>query len=458
MPASSRPSTPGAAHGFCAIDFGTSNSAIAIPSADEATKMRLVPLEGEHLTMPTAVFYCTDTDDLPPGAVQPRSTGRQLELPRTFGRAAMKAYVEGYEGRLMRSMKSVLGSALVEQTTEIGGGMGVKYLDIITTYVRHLKDCAEKAGGQPLRQVVMGRPVFFVDEDPVRDAQAQASLEQAARAVGFEEVAFQFEPIAAAFDHERHLDHEELVLVADIGGGTSDFSVVRVGPSRRAVLDRRSDILANHGVHVAGTDFDRRVSLAAIMPTLGLGAFGPSVLGQPPKPVPSKVYHDLSTWHLINTVYAPPRVAELLAMDDFYADPVHHRRLMKVVRERLGHALIGKAEGAKIAVAEGGQTDIDLQAIEAALHQPFDDAAAAQALADDLARIQQCALDTVQMAGVQPSDIGALYFTGGSTGLKRLTDALAATLPGARAVRGDRLASVAAGLGLDAARRYLHER
>ena len=108
-------------------------------------------------------------------------------------------------------------------------------------------------------------------------------------------------------------------------------------------------------------------------------------------------------------------------------------------------------------MAEGGQTDIDLQAIEAALHQPFDDAAAAQALADDLARIQQCALDTVRMAGVQPSDIGALYFTGGSTGLKRLTDALAATLPGARAVRGDRLASVAAGLGLDAARRFRHK-
>jgi hypothetical chaperone protein len=435
---------------YCAIDFGTSNSAIAIPEA--AGGMRLVPLEGEHLTMPTAVFYCTDADDLPPGSV--RGVGLDDALPRTFGRAAVAAYIEGYEGRLMRSMKSVLGTALVDQTTEVGNGLGVKYLDIITGYLRHLRGKAEQAGGVKLDRVVMGRPVFFVDEDPVRDAAAQASLEAAARAVGFTEVAFQYEPIAAAFDYEQQATTEQLVLVADIGGGTSDFSVVRVGPARAQALDRRTDILANHGVHIAGTDFDRRVSLASVMPPLGYGGFGPSLKGQAPRPVPSRVYFDLTTWHLINTVYQPQRVAELRSMADFYGDPVQHQRLMKVVNQRLGHALVGRAEAAKIAVAEGGSTDIDLSLVEAGLHSPLTGAQAEQALRDDLARIVACARETVAQAGVPAEAISALYFTGGSTGLKLLTEQLEAAFPTAQAVRGDRLASVATGLGLHAARLF----
>ncbi|MDE2400996.1 MAG: Hsp70 family protein [Burkholderiales bacterium] len=435
---------------YCAIDFGTSNSAVAIPTAQG---MRLVPLEGGSLTMPTAVFYCTDADDLP-DAVQ-RATGAPgAELPRTFGRAAVQAYVDGFEGRLMRSMKSILGGPLVHQTTDLGHGFGVKYIDVITGYLRHLRQQAEAAGGHPLRQVVLGRPVFFVDDDPERDAQAQASLAAAAHAVGFEDVAFQYEPIAAAFDYEQQATREELALVADIGGGTSDFSVVRVGPQRAARLDRRDDILANHGVHVAGTDFDRRVSLSCVMPPLGHGGMGPSIGGQAPRPVPSRVYFDLATWHLINTVYQAPRVAELKSMGGFYADPVQFKRLMKVVNDRLGHALVGEAEAAKIAVAAGGDFDINLGMIEAGLHAPLTEAHAAQAFKDDLARITACALETVRMAGLKPSDIHALYFTGGSTGLKLLTDQLEAAFPETRAVRGDRLASVATGLGLHAGRLF----
>jgi hypothetical chaperone protein len=244
------------------------------------------------------------------------------------------------------------------------------------------------------------------------------------------------------------------VLVADIGGGTSDFSVVRVGPERARQIDRRSDILANHGVHIAGTDFDRQVSLGSIMPTMGHGAFGPSVGGAAPKPVPSPVYFDLSTWHLINTVYAPQRMAELAAMGDFYGEPRHHQRLMRVVRERLGHALMERAEAAKIAVAAGGSHAIELGLIEPALQAEFTDQRAAEVLAQQLGRITACALETVRQAGIAPQDLGALYFTGGSTGLQLLTGQLEAAFPQARAVRGDRLASVATGLGLHAARLF----
>ncbi|WP_201406899.1 Hsp70 family protein, partial [Mycobacterium intracellulare] len=117
-----------------------------------------------------------------------------------------------------------------------------------------------------------GRPVFFIDEDPKADQLAEDTLADIARDAGFDEIAFQYEPIAAAFDYEAGISGEELVLVADIGGGTSDFSLVRLSPDRAKRLDRRDDILANGGVHIGGTDFDRALSLASVMPLLGLNS------------------------------------------------------------------------------------------------------------------------------------------------------------------------------------------
>ncbi len=423
---------------YCAVDFGTSNSAIAVPHGGT---MQLVELEPGFRTMPTAVFYTAD--------------GPARETPRCeFGRAAVAAYVDGIEGRLMRSMKSVLGSSLVEQGTDVGGGRAVRFLDVVATYLAHLRRRAEATAGAPLTRAVIGRPVFFVDGDPTRDALAEAALRKAARLAGFSEVRVQYEPIAAAFDHERSVTAEEKVLVADIGGGTSDFSLVRVGPGRARRLDRKDDILASHGVHIAGTDFDRRIELAAILPLLGYGAFGPASDDASPREVPSAVYFDLATWHLINTVYNPQRVAELRSMRSFYADAGLHRRLMTVVTERLGHELVARAEAAKIAVAGGGASTIALDLVEPGLAVVLDAGGALKALDADLERIVGAARTTVALAGLGPDDVDALYFTGGSTGLDVLGERLRGAFPRARAVRGDRFASVANGLALHAQQRF----
>ncbi|MCV2367781.1 Hsp70 family protein [Roseateles oligotrophus] len=428
---------------FCAIDFGTSNSAIAIPRLDGSGGMRLVELEAGQPTMPTAVFYYVEGKHDADGP------------PRAFGRAAVAAYVEGADGRLMRSMKSILGSGLIDQTTDVGGGRGVKYSDILSGYLKRLRNSALAAGAPaPLNKLVLGRPVFFVDGEPKRDAQAQASLEAAAHAVGFDDVHFQFEPIAAAFDFEQHSEREQIVLVADIGGGTSDFSVVRVGPERMKRVDRRDDILANHGVHIAGTDFDRHVELASVLREFGYRSYGPERPGAPAREVPSGVYFDLATWHLINTVYSPGRVAELRNMRSFYGNIQHHQRLMTVVEDHLGHELAGRAEAAKIAVANGGDTVIDLGVVENGLQIELSEAAAVAAIGPDIERIAQAGREAVAQAGLKPEQIDALYFTGGSTGLRLLAERIAADYPTAVLARGDRFASVATGLGLHAARLF----
>jgi len=424
----------------CAIDFGTSNSSVALLGAAAGVDAqpgasRLVALEHTHTAIPTAVFFSAEDGS------------------RAFGRAAVQAHVDGHEGRLMRSIKSILGSDLIERSTEVGPGYMVKYVDVVVAFLRHLRQRAGQAAGMPVERAVIGRPVFFVDDDPARDAQAERTLEAAARSAGFTEVAFQFEPIAAALDFERTVSRETLVLVADIGGGTSDFSIVRVGPGQRLKVDRSGDVLASHGVHVAGTDFDREVSLAAIMPLLGLGSEGRSESGASVR-VPNAIYHALSTWHLINTVYLPNRLIELRQMASLYVDQRMHRRLMTVLEHRLGHSLAAMAEAAKIDVSMQGAAAIDLSMVEAGLQGSFDAVRQQAALATSIARIAGAARQAIAQAGLRASKIDALYFTGGSTALAALSGAIAAVVPDAARVEGDRFTSVASGLAVHAARRF----
>src|SRR5882757_346561 len=258
---------------IAAIDFGTSNSAVCLVNEGQTF---LVPLEHGRETIPTAVFYNAEQ----------RTTA--------FGRQALAEYEEGSEGRLMRSLKSLLGSELLGETTLIGG-KPVAYRQIIGEFLAHLKEVAESHASCRLTHLVLGRPVHFVDDDEARDRLAETTLTEIAREIGFDEVRFQFEPIAAALDFEASLEQEELVLVVDIGGGTSDFSLVRLGPALAGKTDRSGDVLANDGIHLAGTDFDQKLSLSTAMRELGYGSAGTEG-----KPVPVAVYHDLATWHKIN--------------------------------------------------------------------------------------------------------------------------------------------------------------
>ena len=259
----------------CGLDFGTSNSAIGVMRNGTAV---LAPVEAGNTLMPSAVFFDYETK------------GRVL-----FGNEAIEAYVGRTEGRLMRALKSILGSPLIDEETSLGGRK-VPLTHVVEILVRHLKDKAEAFSGQEITRVVHGRPVRFVDDDDTADARAQAVLETIARRAGFRDVAFVYEPIAAAHHYEQTIASEELALIADIGGGTSDFSIIRVGPQHRGRADRSGDVLANAGVRVGGTDFDTALSLAAVMPLLGLG----TQLVDKNLPMPNALYHQLAAWATIN--------------------------------------------------------------------------------------------------------------------------------------------------------------
>ena len=343
----------------------------------------------------------------------------------------------------MRSLKSLLGSALLQDKTAVHNSL-VSYQDIISLFLRMLAAKArDELGGMPGR-VVMGRPVHFVDGDSARDQQAEDALRDAAHGAGFENVSFQFEPIAAALDHEQRITRESLVLVVDIGGGTSDFTVVRLGPDRMRHADRSRDVLATTGVHIGGTDFDRRLSLELLMPLLGFRHVGPTG-----REVPSRVFFDLSTWHLIQWSYSPRAVRDAQGLRTDYADARLHARLMQVLNERLGHRLANTVEQAKIAASlSGGDAPMVLDWIEPGLGDAVTAQGLAQFLAQPLEQVVACAQECAQLACLGPQGLDAIYLTGGSSALRPLRVALRVAFPDTPQLEGDLFGGVAAGLAV----------
>lgn len=412
----------------CGIDFGTSNSALAIAKGETVI---LADLEAGKSTIPSAVFFNID------------------EHRTVFGRQAIDEYLEQYSGRFMRALKTILGSDLMRESTLVGT-VRMSFPEIIGCFIGEIKKRAEQQAGQDLTDVVMGRPVHFVDDDNVADKRAEDELRAIVAAQGFKNIAFEYEPIAAARDYESRLTQEELVLVVDIGGGTSDFSVIRLSPQSRIREDRSVDILANAGVHIGGTDFDKRFSLDAVMPHLGYGTKLKNNLD-----VPIGEYHMLATWHLINFLYTRKNMAAVQAI---YSEAVRRDllgRFVDVLKHQKGHEIAAQVEVAKISLSENSNAHIDLGFIEGEWTIPCTQTELEKATRQDVAKIMTTAVETVtDGAGIPIHSIDTVFMTGGSTALPGFTDALRRNFPQANLMQGDRFSSVATGLGISAARKY----
>jgi hypothetical chaperone protein len=412
---------------ICGLDFGTSNTTLGTLARDLPV---LAALEGGETTIPSAIFFEAH------GGVR-------------IGRRAIEAYVEGVQGRLMRGLKSVLGTSLIDETTRLGPERR-RFRDVIASYLGAVKRRAEEATGRELRAVVHGRPVHFVDNAPEADRQAEATLQKIAREIGFEDVTFQFEPIAAALEYERQIDREQVALIADIGGGTSDFSIVRLGPQRRDKADRATDILGNDGVRIGGTDFDQRLSLKVVMPLFGYG----SAMKREGLEMPSTYFFDLATWSHINRMYEPRVTSQLRQVRQEASEPELVDRLLRVVDEQRGHTLAMEVEDAKIALSDRPRAEIPLQwvapGLGAAISRADQVRHTRQLSGRIAARIKLC-LGEAQLAA---TDVGAVFLTGGSVRLAHVRKAILETVPAARVVEGDTFGAVGKGLTLEAVRRY----
>lgn len=411
----------------CGLDFGTSNTTLGVADAGAP---RLVRLEGDEVTIPSALFFSPQAEVL-------------------IGRAAIDAYVDGLTGRLMRGLKSVLGSSVLTEQTQVGR-LRLRFRDVIARYLATVKRRAEERTGETLASVVHGRPVHFVDGDPEADRQAEDTLREIAHAIGFREVSFQFEPIAAALDYERKIVSEEIALIADIGGGTSDFSIVRLSPERHGRDARSADILANEGVRIGGTDFDRQLSLAVVMPLLGYR----SAMRRPGLDVPSAYFHDLATWSSINRLYNRRILRELHEVRRDAANAELIERLLHVIETARGHSLAMQVEDAKITLSKQRHASLALGWIEPNLEARVAQEELAAHTGELARRIAAQIALCLQQAGLSADRIEALFLTGGSTQIPHVRSAITAAAPKAKVVEGDIFGSVGTGLTLEAIRRY----
>lgn len=407
-----------------AIDFGTSNSAVAM--LDGMTPRRM-PLEHGQDTLPTAVFF---------------HTGGAMEI----GVPAGEALIEGHEGRYMRALKSVLGTPLFHEARLIGGRRRT-LASVVTDFLVEVKTRAEAMAGRSFTRVVAGRPVHFHSADPDRDRRAADDLAACYRAAGFQSVRFVLEPEAAALATQSESVPGKLGLVVDIGGGTSDFTVFR--PAEGA-----PDILTSHGIRLGGTHFDQAVSLDHAMPLLGHGGSLRREMGEGLLPMPKALYVDLANWSRIPFLYTPETRRAVAGWRKLAVDPDPLDRLATVLEDELGHDLAFAVERGKIAAnGAAGEGRIPMGGIERGLHATVTRASLDGALATHEARLASAMADTLAQAGVQPGEIGTIVLVGGSSLMSLVGGVAGALCPGARQVRAEAFTAVIDGLALAIGRR-----
>lgn len=406
------------------IDFGTSNTAAGLMVSG---KPYLIEVEPGQKTLPTSVFFDT----------QRRVT--------SYGSVANAALIDGREGRFMRALKSVLGTPLMREKRQVAYEQ-LTLIEVVARFLRTLRERAEAGTGLSLRHAVSGRPVHFHSTDFARDAQALVDLQEAYAVAGFDSVEFLFEPEAAALA-AGPLDAGTLGLIVDIGGGTSDFSVFeRVGDTTR--------IIASNGVRVGGTDFDRSISLAHVMPLLGRGADVRNDIGQGVYTAPNTIFNELATWEKIPFLYSAETRRMAAVFAKMGVDPVPFKRLHDVLDLELGHDLAFAVEAGKIQINRPDATEagIDLRVLEAGLWARLTAGDLRSALADHAARISDAAVQTLAMGDIPADRIGTVVFVGGSSLIHVVRDAMTELFPHATLQQAEAFTAVADGLAMAAER------
>jgi len=420
------------------IDFGTTNSAIARVNAGDQVELATFPFEGALTDAYRSLLY--------------------LEQLKERGRTTVKSWTgpEGIErylgadakGRLIQSLKSFLSSRLLESTEVFGKRHTVE--ELIARILRDLRGHAESQFGTSITTAVVGRPVRFVGSSKDSDDEfAEARLRQAFALAGFENVRFEMEPVAAAHYYESALDHDELIMIGDFGGGTSDFSLIRVGPEVKRRGRAPSDLLGNEGVGLAGDAFDAKIIRHLVAPELGMGSEIES-MGKL-LPVPSWLYAKLERWHYLSFLRARDVTNLLRTLRVQAVEPEKIEALMHLIEDDLGYQLHRSVQRVKCDLSNQETAEfrfvvagIDIQA--AVKRRSFE-----TWIADELEKIETCVDSLLNRAGVKPKQVDMVFLTGGTSFVPAVRRIFEFRFGAKRLRSGHEFTSVARGLALNAA-------
>ncbi|MDP2561655.1 molecular chaperone [Psychrobium sp. 1_MG-2023] len=440
------------------FDYGTSNCAVAVM---EDNKPRLISLANHGRYMPSSLY--APSRDMIVNWLESQLAGdaklnfikeRQQQITKgqsalrelafdgidtnlDFGQAALSRYLEDpEEGYYIKSPKSFLGaSGLHPQQIAL-------FEDIIASMMIHVKQATELSLQREVTQTVIGRPINFQGlRGEESNQQALTILTNAATRAGFKDVEYQYEPVAAGFEFEATLAKESRVLVVDIGGGTTDISMLLMGPQHAQSVNREQDLLGHSGQRIGGNDLDIQLTMRGLMPSLGLDTLSTSG-----KPMPTSFHWQAASINNINDqtdFYSPANERALKELIKQAAEPELVTRLLQVQQEKLSYQLVNSAEKAKIALTDHSQHQVDLNYLSNALYADVSRDTLRLANRRHLDSIGKLIDQTIEQAGCQPD---VIFITGGSAKSPVLHDFLEQHLQGVPVATGDHFASVTSGL------------
>jgi len=417
------------------LDFGTTNSAIAVADAGKQATLARFGDGSNTTTSFRSILYFP---------VKDRTSTVKAETKA--GPEAINSYLEAdSKGRLILSIKSYLASDLFTSTQINGRYYTLE--DLIAIILRQLRTAVIEQFGVSATTVVIGRPVRFAGaETEMDETLAVKRLRSAADLAGFSEVTFELEPVAAAYQYETQLDHDELVLIGDFGGGTSDFTLAQLGPGRKRT--GTNPVLGTSGVAIAGDTFDSRIMMNLVAPKLGLGSHYLS-LGKE-LPVPVWLYSQLSSWHRTFLLKDPKTMAVLRQVRNQASEPEKVAALIQIISENLGYALYRAVESTKVKLTENEEAGFVFAHSSPNIEDTLERWRFESWIQEDMHTIATCVKSLISKHNVNYGDIGSVFLTGGSSFVPYVRRFFAKTFGPHKLKGGEELTTVAKGLALRA--------
>jgi hypothetical chaperone protein len=428
------------------IDFGTTNSSIALARSDGGVELVSFPMAMGLTESFRSVLY-----------LEQRKHRGRTQIKGFTGPAAIEHYLQAeHKGRLIQSLKSYLTSRTLTGTEVFGRRYSVE--DLISRVLTDLRLSAERQFDQPIRHATVGRPVRFVGAESVEDDDfAVERLRQAFLHAGFESVAFEMEPIAAAYAYESTLDHDELILIGDFGGGTSDFSLLHIGPGVRERGRTAKDLLGNSGLGLAGDSFDARIVRKLVSPALGSDSFERSYAQAADRPasiipaVPAWIYANLERWHYLSFLKTR-NVAEILKSARARAqEPEKIEALINLIEEDLGYQLHQAVQRLKIDLSHSESAEFRFRDGSMDIVTTVSRADFEGWIADDLQSIERCVDALLIASNIAPHEVDRVFLTGGTSFVPAVRRIFEARFTTSRVRTGNEFTSVARGLAVRAA-------
>jgi hypothetical chaperone protein len=423
------------------VDFGTTNSSVARANSSGEIDMARYPHAGGFTDAYRSLLYLEQMKD--------RGVTR---IKSWSGPVAIEEYLSAEtKGRLVQSLKSFLTSRSLKSTDVFGRRMTLE--DLIARILRDLREQAEVQFGAKIQTAVVGRPVRFVGADKDEDSTfAEERLRAAFQLAGYESVEFEWEPVAAAHYYESTLDHDELILIGDFGGGTSDFSLLRVGPNVRKRGRTPGDLLGNSGVGLAGDAFDAKIVRNLVSPAVGRGSSARSMKKVLPA-VPNWVYAKLEHWHHLSFLRTNSVLNMLNSTIAEAFEPEKIEALIHLIKEDLGYHLHRAVQKVKCDLSENTAASFQFSdgviEIQATVERTdFEDW-----IAEELGQIEACIDSLIAASGTGVQDVDMVFLTGGSSFVPAVRRIFETRFGPARIRTGNEFTSVARGLAVKAAER-----